>query len=377
MQVTRGGQAVPRAFVRFSATAGTVQPDTTTTDERGDTRAMWIRAKGGDPVGISVSARIGTDVALAHIRLTPKAASTRPIALSLSSGSFQSWFEEGQLPRPVVVELLSAGKPITDHATCTTNRVAFRLRGAPASVNPDTVTAALVSERGSKPLKYVACTASTFWSLGKGIGDRELDIALVPGKDFTAEPRSRPLRAYSWARATPRFVAGLGRSRLKSYVGLKPATIRTLKVESIDATGAKITYDRPDTTARAAADSIDKATEYSAIAAVSIPIPIGTFRQWDNFSLTAGVDLAKPRDRFFVGGSVLRLLGRHVPVIEAVPLDFHVLLLFARQEELVGGQCTSESCRTDKHTRYQGVSLMLSADAQSLLTDLIGKLAPK
>jgi hypothetical protein len=370
LRVMRDGATVPGAVVRFRATSGSLQPDSTMADQNGYARSMWFRTKGGDSVGVAVDARAGGSSGLAFIRLEPGApkADARTIVLLERRGFLQSWFENGQLPSIVEVELRlgndSTTNAINDRATCVANRVLFNRRGAPATVSPDTATASIFEHR---------CYASTFWSLGEGIGERALDVSLVPSRGFKGD---NTLEAEAWVRATPKFLTGFARSRLQPYVGLNTASTRTVRVERVDASGATRSYDTTETTGAAAINPVKARTEYAIVAGVSVPIPIARWGRFDGLSLTGGVDLANPGDRFYGGISALRFLGFVFPVIEGVPIDFHVVGFWARQPELKDATCAAAACVVDKHTRYQGTTWMISADATSILDALVKKLAP-
>jgi hypothetical protein len=348
------------------------QPDKSITDQNGVARATWFRAKGADVVTVVADVRSGAASGTAYIRLNPEApnpANARDIELIARKGFQQSWFEKSQLPQMVMVELSdlpSGGKApsVGDAASCASNRVVFKPRGAPAAVSPDTATAYSVGAQ---------CYAWTFWSLGEGIGERRLAVNLVPGKNFKA---TNDLLASSWARATPKFVAGFALSRLRSYTAFSDASQRIVHVERIDASGAKHSYDTTETTGVPGKKDVPSAVEGSAIAGISVPIPVAKWGDWDDLSITAGVDLSNPKNRIYAGLSILRLFGRINPVIESLPIDVHLLGFWARQPELKDGRCDAYSCVEEKRLRFQGPSFMISADATSLISELVKKLAP-
>jgi hypothetical protein len=357
------GAAVPKAIVRFMTTAGSVEPDSTIADASGEARALWIRHKGSDQVAVAASAQLGENGSgTAFIRLIPDVApDPRGIALIPVQGFQQSFYEKSQLPKEVRVKLVAAGGAM-DRKSCEANRVVFKIRGAPQSVSPDTAKAWFEGE----------CYADTFWTMGEGIGERRLDVTLVPSKSYTG---SNELEAFAWTRTSPKFITGFAGGTLKGYQGLAAKTERTLHVERVDGTGATFTYDSTVTLAEAGPQDVASKTVFAAVAAVSLPIPIPKWRRWDGLSLTAGVDLGHPTDRQFYGISLLRFFGgRAVPVIEVLPLDIHLLALFARQAEVTDPNCAPGTCKTKDRTRYQSLSLMLSADAGSLVSDLVKKL---
>jgi hypothetical protein len=373
LTVLDDGRAVPGTWVRLYATSGLVQPDSARTDRNGSVAVVWLRSKGAEPVGIVAQARTATASGLASIRLTP--ATNDPskasiIALHESMGFRQSWFEKGQLPSAVEVELMDStadqpAKKILDPARCAANRVVFKARGAPSSVSPDTALPSVYKPDG--------CFAWTFWSLGEGVGVRTLDVSLAPGQGYRATER---LEAVAWARATPRFVAGFGPSRLRQYTTLNDASKRTVRVERIDQSGVKRSYDTTETTGKPAVSEVGAKTEYGVIAGVSLPIPLAFLDDWDVFSLTGGVDLAHPTDRVFAGISAMRLLGRAIPVIETLPFDLHVVGLWARQLEIENPGCAADQCKTHKPMRFQHFNWMVTADMTSLVSELVKKLAP-
>src|ERR1043166_1279000 len=267
LHVARSGAAVSGAQVHFRATAGSLEPDSTVSDANGNAWTTWFRNKGSDLVMVAASARAVGATGVASIRLQPDTSPTpKPITLRKRSGFKQSWFEKSQLPQLVMVELRAAGHAaITDAATCKANRVVFKPYGAPATVSPDTATAAIDDDDGR-------CYAWTYWAFGEGIGEREVDVSLVPGKGFKAANKQR-LEADAWARATPKFVAGFGLNHFKAYSTLNPPTTRTVRIERVDASGIKHSYDTTEIVAPASVSQVPAKSELDAIAAVSAPIP--------------------------------------------------------------------------------------------------------
>ena len=368
VHVTRNAVAVPSAIVRFHASSGTVQPDSTVTDDNGDARAQWFRSKGGEVAAITADAHVGNTSGLAYIRLSPRGEKneTKNIVLRKAGGFKQSWFEKSQLPSPVKVELMSpviGGSVPLDSIICRQISVEFKLRGGPSKVSPDTAVAR--TQDGG-------CYASTFWTLGEGIGERRLDVRVVPTNGYRGV--NDTLEAQAWTRANPNFVAGVAVGRFRPYLGLNPASKRTVHIERVDANGAKISYDSTETSGTPAIDSIRARNESFGVIGVSLPIPMGRWDRWDDLSLTAGVDFAHPQDRVFVGISLLRLVGAWIPVIEVLPMDIHFVKLWANQDELVDPRCAPSACKTHKRMRPQGWSAAVTADAGSLFTELLKKL---
>jgi hypothetical protein len=109
----------------------------------------------------------------------------------------------------------------------------------------------------------------------------------------------------------------------------------------------------------------------SGFAGVSLAIP-----PIPRFSFTGGVDLRSAADDWFAGMSLVRLAG---PSAEALPLDAHLLLHVGRDDEIRNeSSCAAgtAACKTEKVTRFQGLAFVLSADATSLLSELVKKLIP-
>lgn len=370
--VTNAGVAVPNAMVRLKATGGALMPDTAITDATGVARTIWFRHKGSDPVLVAAEASVPASggqspkSAVTSVTLVPRDPVAGLLRPELEGGYLQSWFEKSQLPRPVVVRLRPVpGAPALTKEECVRNRVHFRSRGALQSVSPDTAVPYL-NQQG-------ACMAETYWSMGEGIGERRLDVRIVPGKGFKTDTVQV---AEAWTRATPRFIAGFASGWLRPYTTINPAATRTVRVEVTDASGVVRSYDTTETTGAVAVKDVPGTRKNSAVAALSLPIPIARWEDWDNLSLTVGVDLADIGARQYYGLSVLRLVGRWVPVIEVLPVDLHALAMYARQPELIDPRCAPTACVTRNRTKFQGWNYMVSADATSLVSDLVKKLAP-
>jgi hypothetical protein len=364
---SNGTTVVPGAIVRLSATSGVLEPDSIVTDANGEARAVWVRGKGADQVAVGVSARLGdkgNGTTFVRLFLT-SGTDPKQIAMREEQGFQQSWFEKSQLPREVRVELLDSAFRSIDEKTCNANRVLFKGRGATQSVSPDTANAWFDSEEKR-------CFADTFWAFGEGIGERRLDVTVVGGKGYKGV---NELEAAAWARAMPKFITGFAAGRTKDdFVILGAKTDSVFHVERPGTGGATLTYDSTKSVPGGPKPA-ESEQVFSAVAAVSIPIPIAKWKHWDGLSFTAGVDLAHPTQRQFYGLSAARfLLGRYVPVIEVLPIDLHVLRFYAQETYVTNPTCTPGTCNTDKRVRFQSWALMLSADASGLVADLVAKL---
>jgi len=219
------------------------------------------------------------------------------------------------------------------------------------------------------------CYASSFWTLGKGIGERVMHFKLIPGNGFEEMvPAGEALEAHAWTRATPRLVAGLAASKRRSYIGLRTAQTRVVKVEVVDTLGRTETYETLVVTRPASAETVRSDWIVNAVAALTVPIPLSPLGKYDVLTTTAGVDFASPANRFFLGISALQLLGVKNRVIESLPVDVHVMWMWERQEVLRDQACLPNDCRTVNRWSTGTPSFMITADATQVLTDLVNRI---
>lgn len=356
-----GAVADSTAVVVFRPTGGFVHPDTARPDAEGIVRATWLRAEGKGGVGIAVTAWVGRRQGVGYIAIDP-APVTDTLQLIARDGFRQSWFENSQLPRAVVVQLRGDGmkEPVTKW--CPQQRVAFRPYGAPATVSPDTASAYVD--------RYGVCYAETFWAMKEGIGERRLTATVVPAGTVRG---SSSLTAEAWTRALPRVITGFSLAPVLGYDKKGAPVTRVRRIEREEPTGVKVAYDTTDTLARATWTEEARRWTPRVIAGVSVPIPIGKWGRFDDLSISAGVDVQHPADHFVFGVSAFRMLGAWVPVIEAVPMDIAVVVPWERQERGPAAGCTVD-CGSKKRWRAQGVGAMLTVDATSLVTDVVKKL---
>lgn len=370
LRVTLNGAPLPGTIVRFQATSGTVRPDSTLTDPNGRARALWIRSRGADPVGIAAEAVTTAGAALRYIQLTPRSAPAKRLVIVPWTGIDQSWFEKSPLRGPVDVQIMrltgSDSTEITDEADCRAQRVAFTRSGAAAgTVSPDTATADIY-ELGDTG--RTGCFVEADWTLGEGPGRKHIHATLVPGSGYRSATRSTEIQAT--ARALPRLIGGIVYAGSRGYVGVKPGSQRTIRVERPLTDGTTLAYDSV-VSGPAAIDSVSGAGEAAAFVGVSIPI----IPAWHWFAVAAGVDLANPRDDWYAGISMARLIGG--VSTEALPVDLHLVGHWGRDPVLQDPDAcaTGEGCRTENETRYKGIGVLLSIDAGSLFAELIKKLS--
>lgn len=371
----QNGRLVPGALVRLRPSGGVIQPDSVVADANGLARAIWFRGKGSDVVAIAAEARLQDAAGVRLIQITPAKPGGRSVVLTSEGGFLQSWFEKTQLPDELKVGLRDTADQVLNEKDCAGHKLVFKARGAPQSVSPDTAESYFepgTKRRFRKDTKD-KCLAEAYWTVGEGIGERRLDVKLLPAAGFKAH---NELEAEAWTRATPRFIAGFGYNRLRTSHIVVAAKERTIKVERSEPAGT-ISFDSTVTTSAARFDSVTKNTVFNVIAGVSLPIPIAAWEHFDGLSITGGVDLGRPTERHYLGFSLLRFIGGPIiPVIETIPVDVHVLSFWAKVAE-VEGPCAPADCRIRHRTRYQSIAWMFSADATSLVSELVDKLTGK
>lgn len=390
VRVLRDHAPARGAIVRFRATSGTVHPDTAVTGADGVAEALWHRSGGTQPVGIAVDARIvdgNRNVlasALKYLEISrPPPPAPRTVALNPWRGGYQSWFENSTLRNAVVFAVEerrpdgkggTADVPIDDDSVCNAQRVAFRAVSGSGTVTPDTTVAQVypIAESNAR-----GCFVEARWALGAGSGEREMRATLVPGKGYVSA--GNPPALYASARAMPRLVAGLAYSWNHSYRGLEAGSEVTFTVERTLPDGSVVKYDSTDTPASAYKE-FDGDWELNPLVGLTMPVPLNgaRLRGWsERISLTAGADLANIGDHWFAGVSLTRL-GIGLPS-ESLPIDFHLLGHWRRTSVLTNPvECRDalEACKTDEAVRFQGASFMLSADATTVISEIIKKLAP-
>lgn len=390
VQVFRDNAPARGAVVRFRPTSGTVHPDTAVTGADGVAEALWYRSGGTQPVGIAVDARILDDrkntlaSALKYLEISrPPPPAPRTVEMDAWRGQYQSWFENSTLRNAVVFTVEerqqdSTGKvtylPIENDSVCNAQRVAFRAVSGSGTVTPDTAVAQVFPIKGEDTR---GCFVEARWALGAGSGEREMRATLVPGKGYLSAGNPPPVHAS--ARAMPRLVAGLAYSWNHSYRGLEAGSEVTFTVERTLPDGSVVKYDSTYTPA-SAYKKFKGDWELNPLVGLTMPVPLngpGWRGVSEHISLTAGADLANIGDHWFGGMSVTRL-GFGLSS-ESLPIDIHLLGHWRRTSVLANPrECRDglEECNPDEAIRFQGASFMLSADATTVISEIIKKLAP-
>lgn len=371
LRLLDGTTPVSGALIQLRATSGSIAGDTLRTDVAGEIVAEWIREGGATQVGIAASASAATGTAAQSIVLRPRKAVRPTLLIDSWHGDEQSWFEKTTLPDVVDIHIRkrvgTEAVEITDPAECAAQRVHFARYAGAGSVAPDTAVGSVWEMDDGR----LGCFAWTRWTLGDGPGTRELRISGISSSGLGAPA---PLEISARARPLPRFIAGFARFPMKEYVGVKAGTQRTIRVERPDG-GGTIAYDSVVTSA-SAPNRIKGASSFEAIAGLTVAIPSKWLAasDWDVFAASVGVNLRAPRDEWFIGIPALRLFTKE----ENLPFDILVIGMFARRIELVDEQeCANTGvCRTDAKRSFQGVGFVLSADASTVVAEVMKRLAP-
>lgn len=411
------------ANVRFRASAGTLVPDTATTDAQGYASTFWFRGRSTEPAGIVVEARVPAAAAGAPAVAGAPATATAPAAtavryieltpappehrygLDLWSGSGQAWFEKSQLRYPVVVEVVQIDRvsnrevPVTNPAVCAAQRVAFTKIGSTGMQSPDTVAAALskapddsaappeaqtpLRRRGDvaavaqdeprpeeDPKLRDGCFAETYWTLGDNPGDRHLRATLVPAQGTAAHDSRKTVMAEATARALPRLIAGLTYTYELDYVGATPKTEEVRRIERELPDGTKVSFDTTVTTQRAQVDSVKASWKWRSLVGISTPVWLGLRR----LSMTVAADIQNLERDWYAGFSFLRAAGGLET--EGLPVDVHFLLHVGRIKELNDAvACRNDGeCTTEDRIRFRGAGVSFSINAGELLADVIKSL---
>jgi hypothetical protein len=369
LQVVKPGTVMTDAIkVKFKASSGIVHPESTFADPQGVARATWFRTRAVDTAAVAVDLSSAKGTAVGLLTLAPDAVSLVGLRLEPRDGDNQSWFTGSMLRDPARFEIrrITPEGPlaIEKEADCAAHRVSFLATAAAGAVSPDTMIAT-VQQIDSR----LGCYVQVYWTLGPGPGPRRIRATLIPGAGFRSESRFVEVRALS--RTLPKLVGGLALVQRREFLGLKPGVSRSVKVEQPRPDGTKISYDSIVN----GAGSVDTIRNTLAAVAVFVGLTGPVIPGWQRFSATAGVDLGAPRDRWYVGLSVLRLIDR---ATESFNFDIHAVFHWSKDAVLVDPTAcgTGGSCKTEKNTRFQGVGLLATLDAGTILADLIKKLAP-
>jgi hypothetical protein len=393
VSVTRKGRTASGVLVRFHATSGKVLPDSVVTDVNGVVNASWTRAKDSSLAAITIAAISSGGSATYIVPLVPRSAASKAQLVLENWTHTRSWFEKYQLPNriPIAIKRVvgNARVHIKDQKTCEAQKVVFLGNSRVGTANPDTIVGELffIDQKGRKKssddiksmalqsstnlsAKDTACFVFTNWTLGENPGAKELRARIIP-KGYEA-PYTLNIKGN--ARALPRIVGGVAMSHTKGYLGFKKGSATVYHVERPMPDGSKQTYDST-VTAPNSVDSVHSKNTASAIAGVSIALPLWWLGNFDRLSFTGGIDLRSATDDFYAGGSLARLFGS---AVEALPIDVHLLMHIGRQDLLKDpvACAASGSCATRKKTRIHGAALMLSADATTLISEVIKRLAP-
>jgi hypothetical protein len=379
---------VPGAVVRLRATAGTVWPDSTMSDDHGKVHAYWYRIRSSDPATVAVEARPGSSVPSGQrgtaFRLVQLQPTPRVDSLGLQFWrTNRAWFERGPLPEPVSVNIYRGTDPLRDGAEevsaelCRAQRVVFARLTSSGDLRPDTAIpglmeivrpAAATSPSAARPADTTyACFARAVWTLGEGVGTRNIRATLIPSASVEATARIVDIQTHS--RALPRIVIGPTVTQRQSYYGVRPESRRIIRIERPQPDGTKLIFDST-AIAPAGVDTVRREWKPSAFIGVTSPIvPAATW-----LAVTIGVDVNDPANNWFFGASALRLFGGLST--EALPIDLHVIGHFSRVPEVENrAACAAgTSCRVDRETRFQSLGLLLTVDATSLVTEVIKKL---
>ncbi|MCC7001565.1 MAG: Ig-like domain-containing protein [Gemmatimonadaceae bacterium] len=378
LRLTNNGNPVSDAVVRVRATSGFVVGDSARTDTDGRVHATWLREGGATAVGISAVASASVGSATFDLTLMPRKTDRGKLILEAWEDHTQSWFEKTTVPGVIDVRIARVLKSdtleITDPAECAAHRVHFIRFGGNGSATPDTSTGSVWEvplHRGDTKTTSV-CFAWTRWTLGEGVGNRTLRVGATPQGGVTAP---QPIEVFAHARPLPRFVAGVAGLPIRAYNGVRSAPARTIRVERTLVDGSTIAYDSVVAGAKTV-DRVGKKTSVAAIGGVTFALPIGRLaeRGWDFAAVSFGVSLQAPRDEWFVAVPLLRWVLRD----ESLPLDIQAVGSWARREtvrDLAACQSVGD-CETRPQRRFQGIGWMLTADASTVLAELVKRLAP-
>lgn len=405
LEVQENGVTVAGVLVRMQPSSGTVSPAFMQTGGDGRVRALWLRPRSSDAATITVSAVSQRRSGIAAVHLQPSRQDDRVLKLLQWRGSL-SWFERSQLPHSIVLALLEVDpqgntQHISDPATCVKQRVAFRGGTGAGILSMDTAAPSIFEYKGipgwkrgnteadapkiaeaPEPLiaslvqpERVGCFVTVDWTLGETPGRKTIQARIVPAAGFDAP---LALAIQSRARALPRFITGFAYNWHNEYAGLSPGKETKLTVERVE-NGVTVTYDSTFTSA-AAIDSTATGDRVAVIAGVSMPIPISRVfarsAAWiDRLSVTGGVDLTSPSSDWYLGASLGRLVGGLTA--DALPVDIHLLHHWSSDSVLLNkATCGSETgCELKRKIRSDGIALMISADASSLVSELVKRIA--
>lgn len=376
IHVVDGATPVAGATVIARASSGVVFPDTVFTGADGVARLVWFRDGGGGAATIAVAAQSGNRSAVRQVVLPVAQVEPVPLFIVAVPPAKRSGFQDGPLPGDLDFVIRrrnpdGTSSPLSDPVACAKQQVRFSHPPGAGDLGPGTSAAAVFPFEDFTDDGRTECFAWTNWML-KGPGTYRLYATLIPAEGYrlTGSPAFVDTRV----RALPRLVAGLAYSRRKELQVLKPGVNTTIRVQRLLPDGSQVSFDSTVTTRGAAVDTVHRSVRGSMVAAVSAAVPLPFLGGADRLSITAGVGLADPREEWFVGVSLLRLLSN----MERFPLDLHLIMHWTRDRVLsdpvqcaAGGDC-GERHRVHNH----GLGGLVTADLSSLVTELIKRFTP-
>lgn len=337
------GQVVPSKAVTVEHSSGTMSTSLIT-DSYGEVRASWQGTVGSTDVILTFRADLPAGGSIAQRVVVRAGAPATGYGITRMKGDEQWWFQERQLPKPVVVRI--TGVPA--ETDCGRALVLFSPKAA-GGVSPDSVYGKWTSDS--------TCTASTRWRLGKEVGRQHLRAALAN------EPVKQQL-LWAGSRAVPRLVGGI----VLAYTQRMDTLIRkdpSVRVQRPGA-GGTVTFDSvPDSFGRG---RVPSRGTFSPMIAIDHPL----WPSLEHVRLMTGVSVNRPREDFFFGASILQSIFGVSQ--EGIGIDLQVVMQVSNRRVLKDASLCASSgiCETIVRTRPVGAGLALTLDTGGLLTNLLG-----
>lgn len=341
-------QSIKFTLVSPGGSVTTTRP----TSAQGEARFTWTGAAGSTATTITASAAVGDRTVQRVIEVKPQPTGTQRTLLFVTDPIVYG-YEDRQISRPSTIRIENPGD------RCDSNVVVFRPYGAVGSGSPDTVRAS------TDPL-WGGCTASTYWRLGKGVGQQHLRASL-------ADEPSKTLILNAVARALPRLSAGIA-----STYDFREFRTANISERNVQVTRRITTPTGVDTVV---VDSLVKSVSlgeqdggWSVRPVLSIDFPITA--RLTQLRASLGAALRDADQDWYLGVSAIQPF-RGVSQ-EAVGADFHAVFHFGRRDVLANPECDDDQVLDDCRAKSKfffplGIGVMATFDAQPLFT-LVGSL---
>lgn len=356
-------QPIENAKIAFTPSNGSM-PKEERTNREGEVSVVWTRLH-SDTAAITAEASFGNETTRRQIKIKPPL-NVPSYTLDPVSGYYQSWYENRQLVRPVVVRIREHTGEMSQEK-CERIRIAFTPAGSGGVVSPDTVQAVWrvpVTTKGladlgrASPPGEVLCLAQARWKLAEGIGEQHIEARVVGGG-------SQPELVTAWARASPRVIMGIAGSVVKGYDAINE---RKQKVTTVHRVLEDVVLMKDSTVTLTSFDRKDGGLEFFPVVGVDWPL----FQRYHWLRVSVATDVRNPVENWFFGLSAAQL--RWGLPQEGVGYDVQVFAHLGERNEVQNRavcEADGSACVTEDNWSLVGAGAMFVLDGGSLFSKLL------